>query len=102
MTAPDVVQIDSLLTRTPGVYGGRLCLAGTRYPMTQVAVHYREGMTADEIVAEFEGLSLAAVHAAIAYYLANRAAVDAEIEEDTQLYREAAAADRLRQAASAS
>lgn len=98
MTAPDVVQIDSLLTQTPGVYGGRLCLAGTRYPMTQVAVHYSEGMTADEIVAEFEGLSLAAVHAAIAYYLANRAAVDAEIEEDERVYQEGLAEARLRRA----
>ena len=48
MTTPTVVDISSLITQTPGVYGGRPCLAGTRFPILQVAACYLDGMTAGD------------------------------------------------------
>ena len=88
MTSSTPVDIGTLLTRTPDVYGGRLCLAGTRYPVTHVGSQYREGMSAEEIADDYS-LPLELVYAGVTYYLANRAAVDAEIEEDDRLYMEA-------------
>jgi uncharacterized protein (DUF433 family) len=82
-TAP--FDLGTLVTCTPGVYGGRPCLAGTRYPVLEIAVHYTAGMSADEIADEY-GLALAHVHAGIAYYLANEAAIDSELEEERREY----------------
>jgi hypothetical protein len=45
-------------------------------------MHYQAGMTAEEMAASNSDLSPALFHAALAYYLANRARVDAEIEAD--------------------
>jgi uncharacterized protein (DUF433 family) len=60
--------------------GGRPCLAGTRFPILQVAAEFEAGMTAEELIANY-GLDPAAACAGIAYYLANKAAVDAELAE---------------------
>ena len=80
MASTAVVDIGSLVTQTPGVYGGRPCLAGTRFPILQVAACYQAGWTANDL-AERYGLDLAKVHAGIAYYLANQQAVDQELQE---------------------
>jgi uncharacterized protein (DUF433 family) len=40
------------------------------------------GLTPEEIVAKIEHLSLAQVHAALAYYCANRDEIDADIAAD--------------------
>jgi uncharacterized protein (DUF433 family) len=72
--------IASLITRTPGVYGGQPCLAGTRFPVLQVAADYNAGMSAEEIAAAYEGIELSGVFAALAYYFANKTAVDTELE----------------------
>jgi hypothetical protein len=44
------------------------------------------------MVKAFEGLDLARVYAGIAYYLANRAAIDAELEEEAREYEATLAA----------
>ncbi|MBA4179196.1 MAG: hypothetical protein C0506_01270 [Anaerolinea sp.] len=85
MTAPaTVVDIGSLLERTPGVVGGDLCLKGTRITIENVAMRYQTGITAEEMAAGNPDLSPALFHAGIAYYLANRALVDARIEKMVQ------------------
>ena len=91
MATAALVDIGSLVTQTPGVYGGRPCLAGTRFPIVQLAAYYAEGLTPEAIVARHgESLGLAAVYAGLAYYLANRCAIDAEIEEEDRAYMESA------------
>lgn len=84
MTAP-TVEISSLITCTPGVYGGRPCLAGTRYPVMEVAVHYNAGETPEAIAQNF-GLLLSHVYAGVAHYLANREAVECDLAEDKAIY----------------
>jgi uncharacterized protein (DUF433 family) len=75
------------ITKTPGVCGGKACIAGRRIRVMDVVVwHEMRGMCPEEIVHNFPGITLADVHAALAYYFDNRA----EIEADSRHEREAA------------
>ncbi|WP_420456727.1 DUF433 domain-containing protein [Rubrivirga sp.] len=67
---------------TPGIAGGRPRIAGRRITVADVAVwHERVRMTADEISDAYD-LSLANIHAALAYYFDHREAVDTQTAED--------------------
>lgn len=78
------------ITAVPGVCGGKPCIAGHRVRVSDVVVwHEHQGMTADTIVSQIPGLSLADVHAALAYYYEH---LD-EIREEMRA--ELATADRL-------
>jgi hypothetical protein len=57
-----------------------------------VAWHERRGYAPDEIVCLFPGLTLAGVHAALAYYFNNRAEILNDIATDESLSRQAAEA----------
>ena len=90
---PPINDIGSLVTQTPGVYGGHPCLAGTRYPVIEIAVHYNAGVSPEQLADEYD-LPLAKVYAGYAYYLANRSTVDSQLEEDRAEYvRAKSAAD---------
>jgi uncharacterized protein (DUF433 family) len=79
------------LVLTPGVCGGKPRIAGHRIKVQHVAVwHERLGMTPDEIVSQHPGLTLADVHAALAYYFDHREEIDADIRAGEEF------ADRLR------
>ncbi|MGK2964376.1 MAG: DUF433 domain-containing protein [Tepidiformaceae bacterium] len=80
MTSTAPFDIGGLIESTPGVYGGQPCLAGTRFPILQLAADFQSGRSPEEIAAAYEGLDLARVYAGLAYYLANREEVDAERE----------------------
>ena len=60
----------------------RMCVKGTATTVHRIARWWRTGMTADEIAADYEYLSLAGVHAALAFYFANREKIDTEIDAD--------------------
>jgi uncharacterized protein (DUF433 family) len=63
------VVSESRITQTPGVCGGKACIAGHRIRVLDiVAWHEHHGMTPDEIVSHFPTITLADVHAALAYY----------------------------------
>ena len=65
------------ISKTPDVCGGKACIAGRRIRvMDVVALHEHRGYSPDEIVSMFEGLTLADVHAALAYYYDNQEAID--------------------------
>ncbi|HYE72539.1 MAG TPA: DUF433 domain-containing protein [Blastocatellia bacterium] len=83
------VDISSLITSVPGVVGGRPCIAGTRVPVRAIAISYKQGYLPEEIVQQYERLSIAQVYAALAYYHTNQAEIDDDIA------REAAEYDRL-------
>jgi uncharacterized protein (DUF433 family) len=79
---------------TPGVCGGKPRIKGHRIKVQHVVVwHERMGMSADEIVSQHPGLTLADVHAALAYYWDHREQIDADIREGREF------ADRLRSGA---
>jgi uncharacterized protein (DUF433 family) len=78
-----VPVIGEYIAMKPGFCGGKPHIAGHRVKVQHVAVwHHRMGMTPEEIVATYPSLSLAAVHAALAYYHSHRAEIDADIEAD--------------------
>jgi len=55
--------------RTPGICGGKTCIAGHRVRVLDIVVwHEHQGMTPDEIVSHIPSITLADVHAALAYY----------------------------------
>ena len=73
------------ITKTPGVCGGRACIAGHRIRVMDVVVwHEMRGYSADEIVAMFPGITLADVHAALAYYFDNRQEIEADFRNDQE------------------
>ena len=78
-TAP--FDIGTLITSTPNVYGGRPCLAGTRFPVLQIVAHVRAGTTPQELADNYD-LDIEKVHAGYAYYFANKNSLDAEFAED--------------------
>ena len=51
-------------------------IKGTRIGLDDIVYAFRQGLTPDEIVARYRSLTLEQVHAALAYYLHNRAEVD--------------------------
>ena len=77
-----VVDIGSLIIRTPDIRGGRPRIAGTGVSVRRIAVLSNLGHLPEEIAASFGHLSLAQVHAALAYYHANRAEIDADLAEE--------------------
>lgn len=54
---------------------------GHRLGIEHILDYYLEGYNPDEIAQEFPGLSLETVYAAITYYLANRAKMDAYMQQ---------------------
>ena len=74
------IDIGRLIVCTPGTCGGRPRIANTRIEVMSIAMEYKAGMTAEQIVEEYENLSLAQVYAALAYYHENKDAIEAEIE----------------------
>lgn len=71
------------LTKTPGVCGGALRIAGHRIKVQHIVVdHEFLGMCPDEICDQHPGLSLAEVYAALSYYFDHREEILAEIEAD--------------------
>ncbi|MBA4179194.1 MAG: hypothetical protein C0506_01260 [Anaerolinea sp.] len=85
MTAPaTVVDIGSLLVVEPGYRSGRPCLRGTGITVHNVAMHHMAGMSVEDMAAGNPDLDVSLFHAALAYYFANRAKVEAEIEADVQ------------------
>jgi uncharacterized protein (DUF433 family) len=80
--------LDAHLEVTPGIAGGKPRIAGHRVTVENIVIwHERMGKSVDEIATEYD-LSLADVHAALAYYFDHRADVDQTIR-DGQAFAEA-------------
>jgi uncharacterized protein (DUF433 family) len=73
----------------PGYCGGEPHILGHRIKVRHVAVwHERAGMSPADIVATYPTLSLAAVHAALAYYYDHREEIQAAIAAEDQFVEE--------------
>jgi uncharacterized protein (DUF433 family) len=86
------VEIGTLIDRDQKVRGGRPKIAGTGLTVSRIVGWYKMGMTPEEIALEYPHLTLAQVHAALAYYHVNRDEIESDIAQD-----EAAALDWERQ-----
>jgi uncharacterized protein (DUF433 family) len=74
-----LTDIGTLIAQTPGICGGRPRIAETGVSVRRIAGWYNLGLTPEEIAVQIPHLSLAQVHAALAYYHANRDEMDAEM-----------------------
>jgi uncharacterized protein (DUF433 family) len=63
---------------------GQPRVAGTRIRVSNIVLWTEQGRSPDEIVAGYPQLTLADVHAALAYYFDNRDEMDRLIEEDSR------------------
>lgn len=59
---------------------GAIHVEHTRVTLDSVVLAFREGASAEEIAERYPAISLGAVYAAIAFYLQNRAELDAYLE----------------------
>jgi uncharacterized protein (DUF433 family) len=69
---------------TPETCSGRPRIAGTRIRVENVVRWTEQGMSPDDIVAAYPQLTLAGVHAALAFYFDNHEEIDTQMEEDIQ------------------
>lgn len=89
-------EIGSLIERRPDVRGERPILSGTGVSVHRIAGWYKLGLSAEEIAENFGHLTLAQVHAALAYYHANREEIEGYLAD------EEAEAERVERSASVS
>jgi uncharacterized protein (DUF433 family) len=75
---------------------GAYRVAGTRVSLDSIAFCFREGLSPESIVESFPALTLEQVYGAIAFYLANRRAVDEYLLESEEQYSRSAAESRRR------
>jgi uncharacterized protein (DUF433 family) len=78
------VEIGTLIDRDPGIRGGRPKIAGTGLTVRRIVGWYKMGMSPEEIALEYSHLTLAQIHAALAYYHANREEIEADIAEEDE------------------
>lgn len=73
--------LDQHIEITPGIASGKPRIAGHRITVHDIVVwHERMGRSVDEIAAEYD-LTLADVHAALAYYFDHRTEIDQSLAD---------------------
>ena len=82
MSMASVTEIGTLIDRDPKIRGGRPKVAGTGLTVSRIAGWYKMGMTPEEIALEYAHLTLAQVHAALAYYHVNRDEIEADLDQE--------------------
>ncbi len=89
------VDIGKLISRSPEIWHGLPVIAGTRVSVMSItSLHLLDGMKAEDIALD-KHLTLAQVHAALAYYYANQQQMDKAIAEEQAEYdKQAAEASR--------
>lgn len=83
------VEIGCLIDRDPKIRKGRPKIAGTGLTVMRIAGWYKMGETPEEIAAQYGHLNLAQVHAALAYYHANREEIEADLADEEAFFDEA-------------
>ncbi|MGB3262535.1 MAG: DUF433 domain-containing protein [Microcoleus sp.] len=73
---------------TPGVLGGKPCIAGHRIAVAHIAEMYlKMGISIEEIAGKYD-LPLASVHAAMTYYYDRREEIDRHTAESRAIVEE--------------
>ncbi|MFP4134984.1 MAG: DUF433 domain-containing protein [Halothece sp.] len=85
-----LVDIGNLITTSPDIQSGRPIITGTGTSVRRIVTLYKQGYSADEIVADKPYLTLAQVHAALAYYYANQQNIDQDLDAEVGEYEKLA------------
>ncbi|MEZ2227681.1 MAG: DUF433 domain-containing protein [Microcoleus sp.] len=95
MTAT-IIEIGTLITRDPNLRNGIPIIAGTATSVQRIVALYKQGNSAEEIAADLDHLTLAQVYAALTYYHANRAEIEAYLVAEQAEYERLAALNQIR------
>jgi uncharacterized protein (DUF433 family) len=76
------VDIGTLITRTPGIKGGTPHIAGTGVTVRTIVRWHHSGLEPEQIAVRIAHISLGQVHAALAFYYANKEMMDREMAEE--------------------
>lgn len=80
----------NIIISDPAVRGGRPIIAGTTLRVQDVVVaHILKGYSLEEVLRQYPTLSLAQIHAALAFYYEHQSELDAQIDADAQTFKEA-------------
>jgi uncharacterized protein (DUF433 family) len=79
----------NLIVSNPDVRRGRPVIVGTGLRVQDVAAAYRLRAETPNEIATHYGISLAEVHAALAYYFQHQAKIDQQIEDDLKFAQSA-------------
>jgi uncharacterized protein (DUF433 family) len=93
---PTLTDIGTLIIRDPDLRGGIPIIAGTATSVQRIVVLYKQGNSAEEIAADLDHLTLAQVYAALTYYHANRAEIEADLAAEQAEYERLAALNQLK------
>jgi uncharacterized protein (DUF433 family) len=75
--------ITERITKTPGICGGKACIAGHRVRVIDIVIwHEHMGMSADEIVSQVPAITLGDVYTALAYYFDHIEEIREEIRRE--------------------
>jgi uncharacterized protein (DUF433 family) len=83
---PTITDIGTLIVRSPDTCGDRPRMDGTRLTVHWIAIETQAGVTPEQILEERPYLTLAQIHAALAYYYANQEQIESEISADDAEY----------------
>src|SRR5438034_10234860 len=85
-TAAGTPSLADYIVKTPGLCSGQPRIAGTRIKVKHVYTWVEQmGMTPAQVVAEYPHLTMAQVHAALAYYWSHRDEIHQDIENEAKL-----------------
>jgi uncharacterized protein (DUF433 family) len=85
------------IVKEPGYCGGKAAIGATRVRVNNVVFLHKHGKAVDEIRETYADLSVAQIHAALAYYYDHTSEIEAELQrdEDAQARFEAEKAEDL-------
>lgn len=87
--ADAVPSLAEYIAKTPGVCGGQPRIAGTRIKVKHVYIWVeRMGMTPSQVVADYPHLTMAQVHAALAYYWSHPQEIHEDLDNEEKLVAE--------------
>jgi uncharacterized protein (DUF433 family) len=73
------------IARHRSILGGIPVVAATRTPVRAIAGYYQMGMNADEILQSLPHLTLAQLHAALAYYFDHQKEIDRDLSRSNDV-----------------
>lgn len=82
------VDIGTLIVTTPNICNGHPRINQKRFSVTQVATLTKEGLSPQQIVDEYNFLTLGEVHAALAYYYVNQEQIEQYLAEEVAEYQQ--------------
>jgi len=79
-------DINRYIVRTNNVLGGRPHINSTRISVRTITNGYKKGYSPDEIMEQYDQISLFQIYAALTYYHANQKEIEDDIMEEDKEY----------------